>query len=93
MFAIEVRHQLLEEMSMMKSAGSHPHLVGLLGYCTQPDNPVCLVLEYMKGGDLLRYLHRIRDSLNELSSLLESPGVFSLAESKYLSSIKKRFVF
>lgn len=57
-----VRQQLLEEISIIKMAGPHPHLVGLLGYCTLGNDPVCLLLEYMEGGDLLGYLHRIRDS-------------------------------
>ncbi|KAG5311487.1 FES kinase, partial [Acromyrmex insinuator] len=53
----EARHQLLEEIKIMKAAGSHTHLVNLIGCCTLPNNPICILLEYMKGGDLLAYLH------------------------------------
>lgn len=64
----EARHQLLEEIKIMKAAGSHPHLVSLIGCCTLPDNPTCILLEYMEGGDLLAYLHsRRRDELDDLS--------------------------
>lgn len=64
----EARRQLLEEIETMKLAGSHPHLVKLIGYCTSPDNPICILLEYMEGGDLLAYL-RSRRTLewNEIS--------------------------
>lgn len=81
----DVRQQLLEEIAITKVAGSHPHLVGLVGCCTLPENPVCLVLEYMRGGDLHSYLHRMRDALNAANdaSPLESPGASSVAESEY----------
>lgn len=53
---------MLEEISIIKTAGPHPHLVGLVGYCTRSENPICILLEYMEGGDLLGFLHRKRDS-------------------------------
>ncbi|XP_011645406.1 vascular endothelial growth factor receptor 3 [Pogonomyrmex barbatus] len=56
----EARHQLLEEIKIMKAAGSHTHLVNLIGCCTLPNNPICILLEYMEGGDLLAYLHHRR---------------------------------
>ncbi|EZA58164.1 Fibroblast growth factor receptor [Ooceraea biroi] len=56
----KARRQLLEEIKIMKTAGSHRHLVGLIGCCTSPDNPICILLEYMEGGDLLAYLHSRR---------------------------------
>ncbi|OXU31352.1 hypothetical protein TSAR_002093 [Trichomalopsis sarcophagae] len=79
---LDVRQQLLEEIAITEVAGSHPHLVGLVGCCTQPEQPVCLVLEYMRGGDLHSYLNRMRDALDAAndSSPLESPGVSSVAE-------------
>ncbi|GAB1862189.1 Vascular endothelial growth factor receptor 3-like isoform X1 [Camponotus japonicus] len=64
----EARCQLLEEIKIMKAAGSHPHLVSLIGCCTLPNNPTCILLEYMEGGDLLAYLHsRRRVELDDLS--------------------------
>lgn len=53
----EARRQLLEEIKIMKAVGSHKHLVNLIGCCTSPNNPICILLEYMEGGDLLAYLH------------------------------------
>ena len=41
----------------MRMAGTHPNLVDLLGYCIQPNGSICILLEYMQGGDLLTYLH------------------------------------
>ncbi|CAL1681076.1 unnamed protein product [Lasius platythorax] len=64
----EAKHQLLEEIKIMKAAGSHPHLVSLIGCCTLPDNPICILLEYMEGGDLLAYLHSRRETeLDDIS--------------------------
>lgn len=64
----EVRRQLLEEIKIMKAAGFHSHLVNLIGCCTLPDNPICILLEYMEGGDLLAYLHSKRNiETNDIS--------------------------
>ncbi|XP_015117092.1 uncharacterized protein LOC107041175 isoform X2 [Diachasma alloeum] len=60
---LEARRQLLDEIQTMKRVGSHSHLVKLIGCCTLPDNPICVVLEYVEGGDLLCYLHQLRDTL------------------------------
>ncbi|XP_076634682.1 receptor-type tyrosine-protein kinase FLT3 isoform X1 [Colletes latitarsis] len=54
---LEIRQQFMEEIKMMRMAGNHPHLVGLIGYCIQPKKPIYILLEYMQGGDLLTYLH------------------------------------
>ncbi|XP_015591963.1 vascular endothelial growth factor receptor 2 [Cephus cinctus] len=72
----DARSQLMEEISIMKAAGTHPHLVKLIGCCTLPNNPVCVILEYMENGDLLAYLHRMRESLssfNDADSSKSSP--------------------
>ncbi|XP_078041812.1 uncharacterized protein LOC144472516 [Augochlora pura] len=60
----EARRQFLEEIEIMKKAGTHPHLVSLVGYCIQPDKPICILLEYMQGGDLLSYLRSQRKRKN-----------------------------
>lgn len=69
------RSQLLQEIAIMKTAGHHPHLVRLIACCTLPINPVCAILEYLEGGDLLAYLHNIRKSLfqGSLESLSTVP--------------------
>ncbi|XP_026673736.1 mast/stem cell growth factor receptor Kit-like [Ceratina calcarata] len=61
----ENREQFIQEIEMMRMAGNHPHLVNLIGYCTQPTQPICILLEYMQGGDLLTYLHRQRKQLDD----------------------------
>ncbi|KAK0167213.1 hypothetical protein PV327_004642 [Microctonus hyperodae] len=60
----EARQQLLDEIVTLKRAGSHKNLIKLIGHCTRPETPICIVLEYLEGGDLLSYLHRLRDKLN-----------------------------
>ncbi|KYN45094.1 Fibroblast growth factor receptor 3 [Trachymyrmex septentrionalis] len=46
------------EISMMKSAGQHPNIVSLIGYCTLYNKPL-LVVEYCSKGDLQTYLRTI----------------------------------
>ena len=79
-YNIEARSSLLEEIETIKAAGPHPHLVGLIGFCTSPKNPVCLILEYMEGGDLLSYLQNLNKSQSELNlnnstSLNHNPSI------------------
>ncbi|XP_051162990.1 receptor-like tyrosine-protein kinase kin-16 isoform X2 [Leptopilina boulardi] len=57
----DAKKQLLEEIEIIKAAGSHPNLVSLVGYCLSLKNPICLILEYMEKGDLLSYLYSLRD--------------------------------
>ncbi|KOX74554.1 Vascular endothelial growth factor receptor 2 [Melipona quadrifasciata] len=57
----ETRQEFIKEIEIMRMAGNHPHLVSLIGYCIQPTEPICIVLEYMQGGDLLTYLHDQRN--------------------------------
>ena len=70
-------------------AGSHPHLVGVIGCCTLPENPVCLVLEYMPGGDLLGYLHKIRETCSLQGGLrpFQSLGSRNNDHSEFFSKI------
>ncbi|RLU16353.1 hypothetical protein DMN91_012113 [Ooceraea biroi] len=79
----KARRQLLEEIKIMKTAGSHRHLVGLIGCCTSPDNPICILLEYMEGGDLLAYLHSRRGIESSDASLC----TFEKTASRYVNII------
>ena len=39
----------VKEMEIMKSIGSHPNIINLLGVCTQPPGkPLYLIVEYAK---------------------------------------------
>ncbi|XP_011859513.1 PREDICTED: platelet-derived growth factor receptor alpha [Vollenhovia emeryi] len=80
----EAQHQLLEEIKIMKAAGPHTHLVTFIGCCTLPDNPTCILLEYMEGGDLLAYLHRRRNIKSNDMSLCS----FENAVSRYADIIE-----
>ncbi|XP_039307291.1 tyrosine-protein kinase receptor torso [Solenopsis invicta] len=51
-----------QEISMMKSAGQHPNIVSLIGYCTMNNKPL-LVVEYCSKGDLQTYLRTIWQNL------------------------------
>lgn len=47
-----------QEISMMKSAGQHPNIVSLIGYCNLYDKPL-LIVEYCSKGDLQTYLRTV----------------------------------
>ncbi|XP_032667759.1 fibroblast growth factor receptor-like isoform X2 [Odontomachus brunneus] len=81
----EARRQLLEEIETMKTAGPHPYLVGLIGYCTSPDDPICILLEYMEGGNLLAYLHSRRKMEPNVIPLCN----FEKPVSRYVNIIKE----
>ena len=55
------RKDFLSEIEMMKKVaeGQNPHVVGLLG-CVTIQEPLCLITEFVKFGDLLSYLRMNR---------------------------------
>ncbi|KAK2585418.1 hypothetical protein KPH14_010086 [Odynerus spinipes] len=57
----DVYKQFMEEIEIMKRVGEHFHLVNLIGYSIMPNKSICIILEYMKGGNLLTYLHSRRN--------------------------------
>ena len=56
-----------EEINVMKMIGYHKNIVNLIG-CSTVQQPNCLVVEFMEGGDLLRYLRERRRNVCTLSS-------------------------
>ena len=48
-------------MKRVAKAGN-PHVVSLIG-CVTAVEPMCLVIEYLKYGDLLSYLHTIKQEV------------------------------
>ena len=46
-------------MQLMKQVGYHPNIVNLLASCTMT-NPMFLVVEFAKNGDLLQHLRKRR---------------------------------
>ena len=55
------RQDFLSEIEMMKkiAEGQNTHVVGLLG-CVTIQEPLCLITEFIKYGDLLSYLRTNR---------------------------------
>ena len=51
------KKDFISEIEMMKKVaeGQNPHVVGLLG-CVTIQEPLCLITEFVKFGDLLSYL-------------------------------------
>uniref|UniRef100_A0A182JR44 Protein kinase domain-containing protein n=1 Tax=Anopheles christyi TaxID=43041 RepID=A0A182JR44_9DIPT len=44
------------EMEVMKSVGTHPHIVGIVGHCTRNVRKMMLLTEFCGRGNLLNYL-------------------------------------
>eukprot|EP00049_Salpingoeca_infusionum_P008831 m.145963 g.145963 ORF g.145963 m.145963 type:complete len:1383 (+) comp14146_c0_seq1:283-4431(+) len=49
------KHDFLSEIKTMQQIGDHEHVVSLVGVCTKSE-PMYLMTEYMKDGDLCSYL-------------------------------------
>ena len=49
----------LREIELMKDIGKHENVIEMYGCCTRC-NPICLVLEYAPGGNLLNYLRSLK---------------------------------
>ena len=46
----------------MKEIGQHKHIVSMIG-CVTRGSPLCLIVEYMPGKDLLQYLREKRSKV------------------------------
>ena len=53
----EQMQEFLEEIQVMKQIGYHRNILNLLACCTMT-NPMFLVVEFAKNGDLLQYLRK-----------------------------------
>jgi len=49
----------LREIELMKDIGKHENVIEMYGCCTRY-SPICLVLEYAPGGNLLNYLRSLK---------------------------------
>lgn len=63
-----------QEIQIMKSAGKHPNIVSLIGYCTIYDKPL-LVVEYCCNGDLQTYLRKVWN--NTMNGILDRKPQFT----------------
>ena len=58
----EQMQEFLEEIQLMKQIGYHRNILNLLACCTMT-NPMFLVVEFAKNGDLLHYLRKRRQQV------------------------------
>ena len=50
----------------MKSLGTHPHLVSIIGCCSGP--VYCLLMDYCALGDLKNYLRKYREKVRRAAT-------------------------
>ncbi|KAJ8029437.1 Myoblast growth factor receptor egl-15 [Holothuria leucospilota] len=55
-----MKEDFLDEIRLLIEIGSHPNILSVLGCCTI-DEPYYLITEYMRYGDLLRFLWKSRE--------------------------------
>ncbi|CAN2387383.1 macrophage colony-stimulating factor receptor activity [Pristimantis euphronides] len=83
------KEALMSELKILSHLGHHENIVNLLGACTS-GGPILVITEYCQHGDLLNFLRRKADILNNLSAavLLNSIGDYKnmVVEQKYLGS-------
>lgn len=72
----EEKDEFLIEIDMLKKIGRHPNIVTLLGCCTIKQ-PYCMLMEYVPCGDLLRYLHALREKYEKNNLILNEIHQFN----------------
>lgn len=73
------KHDLLNELAIMKMLGPHPNVVSLLGSCSEQD-PVLLVMEHVPHGRLQTYLRNSRSqAMRQHSACLTARDLTSFA--------------
>uniref|UniRef100_UPI00358E7541 mast/stem cell growth factor receptor Kit-like isoform X2 n=1 Tax=Myxine glutinosa TaxID=7769 RepID=UPI00358E7541 len=65
----EEKNALLSELKILSHLGSHLNIVNLLGACTERD-PILIVTEYCRYGDLHHYLQKHRQHLASVSDAI-----------------------
>ena len=58
----EQMEDFLEKIQLMKQIGYHPNILNLLA-CSTVKNPMFLVVEFAKNGDLPNYLRKRREQV------------------------------
>ena len=60
---------LVKEIQIMKTIGKHDNIINLLGVCTQPvGQPLYVIVEYAKHGNLRNYLIDRREGKDQVFS-------------------------
>ena len=65
------RREFLEEIQLMKAVGSHKNIVNMVGCCTV-EEPMFLLVEYVRYGDLLHYLRKRRGKVHTIKESRQS---------------------
>ncbi|CAB3991213.1 Titin, partial [Paramuricea clavata] len=60
-------HDFLREIELMKDLGKHENVIQMYGCCTRC-RPICLVLEYASGGNLLNHLKSLKKKCKEIAA-------------------------
>ncbi|CAI8041698.1 Vascular endothelial growth factor receptor 3 [Geodia barretti] len=59
--------ELLGELDLMRNMTPHENILNLLGQCTTPGGPVCLIVEYAKYGNLRDFLRQCEEVVLSLN--------------------------
>lgn len=57
----------IREIEVMKKIGHHENILSVLGCCTVK-SPICLIVEHIPLGDLLSYLRKQRENVQNVST-------------------------
>ncbi|XP_018410447.1 PREDICTED: macrophage colony-stimulating factor 1 receptor [Nanorana parkeri] len=82
------KEALMSELKILSHLGHHQNIVNLLGACTS-GGPILVITEYCPHGDLLNFLRRKTESINDMFTayLTDSTGNYKniSVEQKYVS--------
>ena len=72
------RTDFLQEIDLMKkiAEGNNPHVITFIG-CVTVREPLCLITEFVKYGDLLSYLETMRKLVRKNDPMREGPFMTS----------------
>jgi serine/threonine protein kinase len=59
--------ELLSELDLMKKMEPHENILNLLGQCTTPGGPVCLIVEFARYGNLRDFLRQCEEVVLSLN--------------------------
>jgi hypothetical protein len=59
--------ELLGELDLMRNMTPHENILNLLGQCTTPGGPVCLIVEYARYGNLRDFLRQCEEVVLSLN--------------------------
>ena len=87
------RQDFLSEIEMMKKVaeGQSPHVVCLLG-CVTIQEPLCLITEFVKYGDLLSYLRTNRRIVSFINILLLTQVIDWYSSSSLAATQRKKLM-